>query len=445
MAPTPVRVVLLCHEFGEEFARAAAERPDKLHLLRRGAEGDYHVAKGLLEVGGTPAVHYWLTALEQCARLMPLEESVYLLCNDTNRGDFVEWARGPKGGKGVVGLSEERIISKGPAGKPGLQCVAELVRSEGLDCHLFVIDCEHVLGPQANVVRLLEHAMIRAKNTIVTCPARAGQNVADYGLLELDAATAGSNPRVLGCEPLCEGFAQGGESLALPLVVLRKSSLPLVREFPTGLEHSHNSLQQLVAAMARSGTCYAIRTETVFSLTTFESYEQADKFFGYYFRKKKKLLEKSKKTSSRRPDSNIGAVIRGDQQIDRQLDAMEKELLSRKEEGGEGKAGDEVLQLFSDFMEISGGAVVASKGPRPIPVRFKNAEGWKHQPLKQHAVFQTSNNVYGAKKPSQQEMPLKWNGIRGEFTKTFGGGRYRDTSFNTSKTTSRVVNMRQDF
>ncbi len=104
MAPTPVRVVLLCHEFGEEFARAAAERPDKLHLLRRGAEGDYHVAKGLLEVGGTPAVHYWLTALEQCARLMPLEESVYLLCNDTNRGDFVEWARGPKGGKGVVGL-----------------------------------------------------------------------------------------------------------------------------------------------------------------------------------------------------------------------------------------------------------------------------------------------------------------------------------------------------
>ena len=101
---------------------------------------------------------------------------------------------------------------------------------------------------------------------------------------------------------------------------------------------------------------------------------------------------------------------------------MEKELLSRREGGGEGKAGDEVLQLFSDFMEISGGAVVASKGPRPIPVRFKNAEGWKHQPLKQHAVFQTSNNVYGAKKPSQQEMPLKWNGIRGEFTKTFGGG-----------------------
>ena len=60
-------------------------------------------------------------------------------------------------------------------------------------------------------------------------------------------------------------------------------------------------------------------------------------------------------------------------------------------------------------------------------------------------MFQTSNNVYGAKKPSQQEMPLKWNGIRGEFTKTFGGGRYRDTSFNTSKTTSRVVNMREDF
>ena len=337
MAPTPVRVVLLCHEFGEEFARAAAERPDKLHLLRRGAEGDYHVAKGLLEVGGTPAVHYWLTALEQCARLMPLEESVYLLCNDTNRGDFVEWARGPKGGKGVVGLSEERIISTGPGGKPGLQCVAELVRNEGLDCHLFVIDCEHVLGPQANVVRLLEHAMIRAKNTIVTCPARAGQDVANYGLLELDTAAAGSNPRVLGCEPLCEGFAQGGESLALPLVVLRKSALPLLLEFPAGLEHSHNSLQQLVAAMARSGTCYAIRTETVFSLVTFESYEQADKFFGYYFRKKKKLLEKTKKTSSRRPDSNIGAVIRGDQQIDRQLDAMEKELLSRKEGGGRGR------------------------------------------------------------------------------------------------------------
>lgn len=448
MAPTPVRVVLLCHEFGETFARAASERPDKLHLLRRGAAGDYHVAKGLLEVGGTPAVHYWLTALEHCARLMPLEESVYLLCNDTNRADFVEWARGPKGGKGVVGLSEERIISTGPGGKPGLQCVAELVREEGLDCHLFIIDCEHILGPQASVVRLLEHAMIRAKNTIVTCPARAGQDVGDYGLLDLEHAggAAGTNPRVRACEPLVEGEAEGGENLALPLVVLRKSSLPLLLEFPAGLEQPRNSLQQLVAAMARSGACYAICTETVFSLATFESYEQADKFFGYYFRKKKKLLEKTKKTSSRRPDSNIGAVIRGDQQIDRQLDAMEKELLSRKEGGGGGGEGEnEVLKLFSDFMEISGGAVQASKGPRPIPARFKNAQGWKHQPLKQHAVFQTSNNVYGAKKPSQQEMPLKWNGIRGEFTKTFGGGRYRDTSFNTSKTTSRVVNMKEDF
>ena len=56
---------------------------------------------------------------------------------------------------------------------------------------------------------------------------------------------------------------------------------------------------------------------------------------------------------------------------------------------------------------------------------------------KQHPLYQTSNNSYGARKPSQSELPQQWNGVRGEFTKK-NPGAIRDNGFVVAITKSKV-------
>mmetsp|Transcript_64922 Transcript_64922/g.205089 ORF Transcript_64922/g.205089 Transcript_64922/m.205089 type:complete len:90 (-) Transcript_64922:52-321(-) len=60
-------------------------------------------------------------------------------------------------------------------------------------------------------------------------------------------------------------------------------------------------------------------------------------------------------------------------------------------------------------------------------------------------VYTTSNNLYGLKQVSQQEMPMQWNGIKGSFTSDFNGVKFKSTGFNSSRTTSRVHAAFDDF
>jgi hypothetical protein len=72
---------------------------------------------------------------------------------------------------------------------------------------------------------------------------------------------------------------------------------------------------------------------------------------------------------------------------------------------------------------------------------------FKWSAKQEHPVFTTSNNAYGKKGPTQHEMPLKWSGVKGEFTSTqFAGGPNKNTSgFNTSVTKSKVHRLMDDF
>ena len=84
-------------------------------------------------------------------------------------------------------------------------------------------------------------------------------------------------------------------------------------------------------------------------------------------------------------------------------------------------------------------ATGSAAGARPLPGRFTDSAKFAHNPRKQHPVYQTSNNVYGYKRVTQQEMPLTWAGTNGDFSKSFGDGyKYRFTGFNCSRTTSNV-------
>merc|ERR1712185_517865 len=80
-----------------------------------------------------------------------------------------------------------------------------------------------------------------------------------------------------------------------------------------------------------------------------------------------------------------------------------------------------------------------------LPERFANVALRKHDPRIQHPVYQTTNNSYGLKPASQQQTTLKYYGIRGTFTNDFSSMMYKNTGFNTTRTTSKVHRQMDDF
>ena len=57
---------------------------------------------------------------------------------------------------------------------------------------------------------------------------------------------------------------------------------------------------------------------------------------------------------------------------------------------------------------------------------------------KDNPLYQTSNNLYGKKKPTQLDFPKKFFPKNNRFTGTFLGGNFSDTGLNTFATPSRV-------
>jgi hypothetical protein len=58
----------------------------------------------------------------------------------------------------------------------------------------------------------------------------------------------------------------------------------------------------------------------------------------------------------------------------------------------------------------------------------------------QHPMYVTSASIVGAKNPSEADVPLKWYGLRSDFTKNFNGGMVRDYSLNCTIKKSRIHN-----
>merc|ERR1719199_54741 len=83
-----------------------------------------------------------------------------------------------------------------------------------------------------------------------------------------------------------------------------------------------------------------------------------------------------------------------------------------------------------------------------VPARFENANNWTSNIKVQHPCFTTTAHEIGCKRPQQVDMPLKWRGKEGVFTKDFEMNEpgkstitvnnYRNLGLRTCKTYSKV-------
>ena len=101
-----------------------------------------------------------------------------------------------------------------------------------------VIDGDYIPEPDFNLNRIVEHAVVRSKDTLtyVTLAPEMGANVSDHTILDLERNPGGhvtSNPEVLAVHPFPDGSPGSTRSKTAmgPVVFLRRSTLPLIKQF----------------------------------------------------------------------------------------------------------------------------------------------------------------------------------------------------------------------
>jgi hypothetical protein len=94
--------VLIASALGRSLAREAIDAKADFLL----AADRQTVAKPLLRTGGKPVLTHWLEQLQQCPRLLPIEEKVYIVVNDDHLPACQEWAV-------LAGFPEANILTNG--------------------------------------------------------------------------------------------------------------------------------------------------------------------------------------------------------------------------------------------------------------------------------------------------------------------------------------------
>ncbi|KAI5610372.1 UPF0691 protein C9orf116-like [Silurus asotus] len=85
-----------------------------------------------------------------------------------------------------------------------------------------------------------------------------------------------------------------------------------------------------------------------------------------------------------------------------------------------------------------------------LPKRFNNPDWFKGYSKKTHVLYQTTNQMYGSKKPTVHEMPTGFYGRKCKFSShRLKTGMFRDNRFNTELERSPItgpesINVVQD-
>ena len=190
---------------------------------------------------------------------------------------------------------------------------------------------------------------------------------------------------------------------------------------------------------------YALEVKYVFSVKTLDAFLYADALFEFHAREKDRASDRFKPSDT---DSTLSMS-----QADIRKRMIQKQFEKEAERFGDVRAKaisaeidlDVMLPRFNERYASSLHVKLAGERDSSLPERFTDASSFRHAPIKQHACYVTSNNIYGFKQSSQQEMPMRWHGVKGDFTSAFSGNMHHNTGFVTAKTTSKVHRHLDDF
>ncbi|KXZ49803.1 hypothetical protein GPECTOR_19g254 [Gonium pectorale] len=444
------------------------------------------VPKVLLGVNGQPVLNHWLAAVKQCGRLLPLEEKVFILCNEYNADDVRAWAADARLSAG--GFPLDNILTNGAEDSLGLAADVSAFLAAAPPAvaggSLLVAEADCLCGPGFSVARLVEHAVVRGKDTLMYMAAPQGMALEGQAVVVLEepatAATTASQ-RVAGLDAEPSGVADGSALTAVlaPVAVLRPEALGRARAAAEAAPAALQGMGGLLAALQPGNVAhspfYAMPVDAFFRLSDLYNVTLTSNFYAYYAAEKSgvkgdaaKALEAARRLAAlheartlaggsaaagvrlmaeaeaaRAPEPTVDAELRGlfrsfwdgwlrgDRHHD--LAAM----------ANRGITGAHVLMggSGSGVGHASNGATVTGT----MPLRFADPTTRRHTAKPQHAVFTTTNNVYGQKPPGSVEMPLTYNPATQHFTKSFPVAAPVSSGLVTAVTKSKVHKSLDDY
>ncbi|KAL3140032.1 hypothetical protein ABBQ38_004313 [Trebouxia sp. C0009 RCD-2024] len=278
---------------------------------------------------------------------------------------------------------------------------------------LILIDGASLCEPDFRMHRFIQHALVRNKDTVAYSTAPESEYLHQQFQLQLHGGS--SNPQVAGIEQAQTGMCSSGRpswsSYAAPVFAIRGSSIPKLQQ--TGLSHLCAALQTLTA----SADVYSLPVQCSFDLSTLDGYLYAAAFFDFY-QQHWKLLHKDEDKGHSIP-SQAGSGLG-------EASPIHAVLLEYNQD----YSATMMAEAYARYMQGRSGSL-------GMPERFTDASLWRWRRKYEHPVYMTSNNVPGAKPPSQQMLPLSWHGAKGEFTRTYIKAEIRTGNFSTGLPTSR--------
>lgn len=455
----PARLLVLATTFGRRLVKTITERRDYTHLIKQEAGREGHVTMSLLEVNDVPVIDYWLTFATKCKKLQPLENSVYVICNEDNFAEHIAWCETQE----FNHMKTEHIFSNGRTSTDPRQSQAEDIKvfreKSGWMGNLHVIDADYLFEPDFNLQRIVEHSAVLDCDclTVMAPPGAAPEGVysptmfQDHGVCAVNMTE--QNPTVTEFSTDIVNVSQMDDDhrCVCPLYYFKSSTLDLLGTVYDTSTDAHKGLSPFLAFIVDSGR--PVKSHVVdyyFNVRNLDSFLFADQFFAYHAREE---LRKKKLMGFQDTDSNIEFAANANTAVDAQKaddmakgKALARSQSQRVKEVKEGTSfRDEVVEYAYRFYAALAGAKTDAEHEERVPERFSDAAKFRHKAKEQHPVYRTSNNDYGRKAPGQMDMPMNWNGLNGEFTTSFHNMKYHFTGFNCSKTSSKIHNTMDDF
>ena len=410
----------------------------------------------LLPVDGVPAIEYWLGCVDGVAKCGKGPASVFVTHAADAKADFERLPDlAPSGGRctAVSNGADSAMPTPGPAGD--LLCALE--DAVGYDSHVLLIDASFLSTPDYDLNGFVQHAMGRGKD----CVAYLDVDQSEAGVraqLALERNPAGrvvANPEVVSVVPYPDGLkGEGGSkpsgtrtvAVCGPVWFLRASTLPLVAEFfaDEGLRWSQSGvapdemLGRMLAFLQARETFYALEMKHCFPIAAgVGAYRYVDSLFGF--------LAGERRRATGRYKSGWASGGGGDAS-ERKKILLERFAIQDRRAGDAREravsAETDADVLVPRFNAAYGRPVLpedpyAQRGDE-LPARFKDAGAWSKSTPSQHPVYVTSNNQYGIKTVGPGNLPIRWHGVKGEFTDGFGGAMYRDNGLDVRVQRSKV-------
>ena len=459
---TKLKAVLLAGDFGGALVADCVKLQQRVSYVM-GDEGNQFATPALVRVGegggALPGLNYWLKQLAECPRLCPVEDKVFIVCNEDNKAALAGWAEATDGARSVLDgacFPLGNLISNGcthPSQYAGHAqdlatfCAWNATHDDAIPDSLMVADAGYMLHPGFPFNRVVECAVTRACDAVGTyakAPAVAGPAFTPFGQPQAraGAVVAATKDAALFNPRLGNLVAAGdGDLNVAPLLFLKDSSVPLAAAF-CGERPAAALADMGLALLAAERPLYGMRLESSFGLQTLAEIYRTEAFAAFWHLEVRKRQLKSKIADT---ESSLDfATLHSAEDINARMESSEAKLAALM---GASRSQTRDLEVSTQRFEarwrdtVTAGQVAqgSASGARRLPERFMDAASFGHKPKKQHPVYQTSSNAYGLKKITQQEMPMTWAGTNGDFSKSFGDGfKFRCTGFNTARTTSNV-------